>query len=426
MQEQAQNIIQVTEINERGQFEIDLEDLANHALLDTTADPWFMLVTATGTVLVEYGIDEMVRDDSMPDSMVFNNVILPNGSAGRLLRWAYVPRIEEPSETNDPVPLVLSLATTREPLDTTLRSVLAGIVVAGVVLLIITIPVVLLAVNWALGRLHQLQVSVENLDVDKLDQRLPEQIQPKEVRPLVAALNRAFYRIDEAYQREKRFTADAAHELRTPIAELRTLAEVELQRLQNTDDSSQIIYLNDILAISKQLDVLVSALLAIARSEEIRKSVPDDMVDLAALTAYTLAGLQDRTGSVCTIQTRLPDHVQIKSSAELLKSMFSNLMINACHYTNDHERIAIELATHATSITWSISNPTQSLQTVDLADIAKPFWQKDENRSGTERFGLGLTLVEAYANALGIKVRYDLTTDNLFRATLEFPTPAIS
>ena len=133
------------------------------------------------------------------------------------------------------------------------------------ILAVLNVIAVFLIVRRSLNPLRTLASCTREIGPDNLHLRLPTNGLPTELTPICSCVNDLLDRLDQAFKRERRFTSDVAHELRTPIAELRALAEVA-SRYPNDPEFARNA-LRDAVGVAKQMQSLVTTLLALVRSE---------------------------------------------------------------------------------------------------------------------------------------------------------------
>lgn len=156
---------------------------------------------------------------------------------------------------------------------------------------------------------------------------------PKEVKPLIDELNKLFLRLQEGFEREKRFSADAAHELRTPLAALKTHAQIALKATDRKESQKAISHV--ITGVDRTTHV-VQQLLTLSRMHpEVVHLENPIRVDIAKLTAETLAQLAP-SALEKSIELELicnKDHVMIEGNPTALDILIRNLVDNAIRYT---------------------------------------------------------------------------------------------
>jgi len=169
------------------------------------------------------------------DSPEFWDLPLPGELPGRAVGIRFRPENESADvrsenfirHERDVVRLVI--AKERTDLDGSLRAIGVTLLAVGTAILIFTALIVGFVVRLGLRPLDALGGRVGTIDAWTLSERLPAESMPVELRPICARLNELLARLEDSFRRERRFSANVAHELRTPIAELRSLAEVALK-----------------------------------------------------------------------------------------------------------------------------------------------------------------------------------------------------
>jgi two-component system sensor histidine kinase TctE len=233
-------------------------------------------------------------------------------------------------------PLVLvQVAETREK-----RSVLATEIIKGVMLpQFVILPLAVLLVWLALVRgikpLSQLEERIRARKPDDLSP-LDDKAVPLEVAPLVSSVNDLLTRLKDSIATQKRFLADAAHQLKTPLAGLRMQADLAQREGANADELKQ--SLKQIGRSSMRATHTVNQLLALARAESSGKTLPRQPCDLAQLTREVVQDLLPRALDRRVdlgYEGALPGSpgVGIEGNATLLKELIRNLVDNAIHYT---------------------------------------------------------------------------------------------
>ena len=270
--DKAHSLISLTELDEEG-LEFDF------------AEEGVMLEFQTGEVpqyyqLWEQGSELLIKSPSLGDTDLpllgtgpglhqFADLVLPDGRKGRLIEINFMPRIEIEDDEDDEdygqetppaQPITMVFARERESLDATLFAI--GSTIFGVILAVLMLAGLLTwwLVGSGLSPLSRLARQVSNIDESSLDARLTHAgKQSIEIAPIENQLNHLLERLQSAFEREKRFSANVAHELRTPLSELKTLAEVG--PMVPDDDEQVAAFFSDIGEISGQMEKVVITLL---------------------------------------------------------------------------------------------------------------------------------------------------------------------
>ena len=216
--------------------------------------------------------------------------------------------------------------------------------------------------------------------------RLPEEGQPIELVPLIRSVNRALERLDEGFQMQRQFTADAAHELRTPLAVLNA-------RLDTLTDDKAVAALRQEIAVMSRL---VGQLLRIAQLDSLDLGTME-MVDLHAIAvdvASALAPLALKNGrSIAVGGAEGP--IWVRGDPEALSQAIRNLIENALRHTPKGTTVEIELG-YDRAVRVIDSGPGVAPE--DRASVFQRFWRAHRGSGGA---GLGLAIVAKVAETHG-------------------------
>jgi two-component system sensor histidine kinase QseC len=216
---------------------------------------------------------------------------------------------------------------------------------------------------------------------------------PVEARPLVNALNALFARLGQAFEREKRLTADAAHELRTPLAGLRTQAEVA-QRA--TDESEKHNALSQLVKGVDRTTRLVEQLLTMARLDPDIGLQDFQDVELREIVSEVLAELSNSAierGIDIELQGE-GTHI-VRGNAEALRVLVRNLVDNAIRYTPQAGRVVVSIASTRNQIGLTVSDNGPGIVPDERERVFERFYRGHESPAGGS--GLGLSIVRRIA-----------------------------
>jgi two-component system sensor histidine kinase QseC len=355
---------------------------------------------------------------------------VPGGEVGRAAAVRFTPRPDEEDADKfahrltplPPLTLTLVVAQSRHEVDEVLGTLLTSLLVTAALVCVLVGVAVMLTVKQAMSPIRKLTAEVDGIGAGTLSHRFAAEQLPVELRPIAIRLNSLLDRLEQAFARERRFTADVAHELRTPIAELRSTVEVAIKWPGQSDDPQ---VFRDILDVSTQMETLVNALLAIARCESGVQAVRLQNVDLSETLyeAWRAHELRAEERHLSIVWDVTPS-VMVKSDRALLLPMLANLLDNAASYTPTNGQIVCSLRKRQNSAELSISNTNDALTPEDVRHLFEPFWRKDSARTGGTHCGLGLSLVAAYVAALGASVRASLDDRQIFCVVITFPLAA--
>lgn len=231
-----------------------------------------------------------------------------------------------------------------------------------------------------------------------------------EISLLSSEFNFMMNRISDAYQKQKEFTAQASHELRTPIA--RISAQLENQ-IQNTDEKNKAV-LKTIFSDIDQLNELINSLLLLSKIDnQNTKNAEKTRVDEALYESMQKIKRQFpdfKINFAIEENEQLSELLEINGNDKLLEIAFSNLLKNAYLYS-DEKWVNIDIKTFNNKLHLSISNSGKTLSKTEQHNLFQPF-MRGENSKKINGLGLGLRIVNRILNAYGYTINY-IPADNL-------------
>jgi signal transduction histidine kinase len=354
----------------------------------------------------------------------FWNVTLPDGGNGRAVGIRFAPKEDEDTPRSPGTPPLTKEVTLvagfhRAELDNRLNYLGTVLLLVGLALAAATAAVVSVIVRRGLRPLSTLSQRAEAIDASSLQLRFPTENIPSELQPIAQRLNDLLARLEASFGRERRFSADVAHELRTPIAELRTLAEVALKWPDGVNQAA----LKEALNIALQMESIANGLMNLTRCEGRLLTLRPERVRLGALfeEAYQPLHAIARAKQLA-IELEVPKDACWYTDRTILRSIVSNLLSNAVDHTPPVSSVKARVEKNGAGERLLISNSNVGLFADDIPHLFERFWQKDAARSSPDHCGLGLPLARAYAQSLGMKLEAELNhTEIIF--TLSDATP---
>lgn len=246
-----------------------------------------------------------------------------------------------------------------------------------VVLIIATVIAIPLIVRKVMRGLDSAEAQARSINFDQHGTRLPLDTVPKEVRGLVTAMNEALSRLDEGYERHRRFLADAAHELKTPIAILQT-------RVENLDPGPE---RTRLLADAARLAAMAEQLLDLQRLAQSRIDFqPVDLVPLAERVVADHAPLAISAGYDISLRSHTPS-AWVRGDRGAIERLLTNLMQNAVVHGGNQGTIEIEIADKGA---FEVHDSGPGIAPEHREKIFEPFYRIRPLDRGA---GLGLNLV---------------------------------
>ncbi len=289
------------------------------------------------------------------------------------------------------------------------RSRLATEIIKGVILpQFVILPLAVLLVWMALARgirpLAELQQRIrqrESTDLSPIEERHV----PEEVAPLVGAINDLLQRLDQSIARQRHFLADAAHQLKTPLAGLRTQAELAERELDTgqRDPQSMKHSLQQIALSSQRAAHMVNQLLAMARAEDTEQSLRRQEVDLAAVTMETVRDFvpkaMDKRIDLGYEGPQGDAAAPLWGQPVLVRELVRNLVDNALQYTPAGGTVTARVTPDPFGqvVVLQVEDTGPGIAPAERDLVFRPFYRAlGTNVDGS---GLGLAIVQEIANA---------------------------
>jgi len=257
---------------------------------------------------------------------------------------------------------------------------------------------------------RDLAAAIARLGPDDLGARVPVQQAPQEMRVVVDCLNGLFDRLEQAFKREQATIANIAHELRTPVAELRTALEFRQMTTTGGDRAE----LDALLATVMRMQTQVSNLLLLARLEAGKEPLIRSDTDLGDLVNEAAERWEERArkrGLDLSLGTfaRAP----ITTSPDHLALVLDNLLGNAIAHTTTHGLVSVAVAADDGEVSVTIANPF--VGTLAMDQLSHAYYRGDDARHGGDHSGLGLALCQRLCRLLGARLELS-HVDGQFRA----------
>ena len=249
-------------------------------------------------------------------------------------------------------------------------------------------------------------------DGRSLHRRLPVDETGDEIARLTATLNAMIGRLETSFGALRRFTADASHELKTPLTVLR--ADVERAMSVRSGQTEQLVALEEALQETTRMAGLVDSLLTLARADEGRFDLHREPVPLEPLVrdVYETTVILGEAADL-RVSLSMVEDVSVMGDALRLRQLFLNLVTNAIKYTPQGGEVSLSLVRHDRNVLFSVRDTGIGIAAADLPYVFDRFWRADrvrarpiakkddgrvEDRGG---FGLGLAISQYIAQAHG-------------------------
>ncbi len=269
------------------------------------------------------------------------------------------------------------------------------------------LPVVLLLAGlgaWLLAQralrpVATLTRTAERVTARGLDQRIPPMARDQEFNRLITVFNEMMDRLEKSFQQATRFSADASHELKTPLARLQAELEQALESAPSSSSQQQVY--SSLLDEIGRLKAIVQKLLLLSLADAGQLRLKYEPVNLTRMLGNVIEDCQAQAPTLTVEQNLVPD-AQVNADPDLLEQALQNLASNAIKYNQSGGRIRFELAREADRVLVRVSNTGPGIPPADRDRIFERFYRADPSRSSrVDGVGLGLNLSREILRAHG-------------------------
>ncbi|MFC1850717.1 sensor histidine kinase [candidate division CSSED10-310 bacterium] len=267
------------------------------------------------------------------------------------------------------------------------------------------------AVSRSLISLEKLEKDVQAINSFNLHPvTIPKE---KEIAEVATTLNSVLLELKESFERERRFTADVAHELRTPLSEILTLSEVVLKWPSSSNEEERSNF-EDILAAARQMQNVVINLLTLARCDAGVLTHQNDKVMIRPLIDSLWSNYSQLTAEKrITFECHADFNSYLNTDEDLFKTIVDNLISNAIEYAPSGGDISLEVQGDKDIFSLSVTNTVDNLTAEDVSHLFNRFWRKDSVRTPDGKHnGLGLSLVQSLSVTLGLTIHAYMSQHN--------------
>ncbi|MCA9059445.1 MAG: sensor histidine kinase N-terminal domain-containing protein [Planctomycetaceae bacterium] len=370
----------------------------------------------------------------------FRSVTLKDGRPGRAAGIRFLPHVTGEVISERPADLVLRdlledadevdfshrsqitlvIARDTQDLDHTLSRLAWVLALSGVLATMLICGILSWQVSKLMQPLNSLSQQIHGINASQLDRRFQLPQAPAELQPVVRQLNDLLSRLDAAFLREKTLTSDIAHELRTPLAGIRTTLEVASSKTRSSEH-----YRNSIrrcLAICGETEAVVATLLALARGHSENAEQSAEFVDLNHLLRTVWQDITDVSGRTdLVLNWSCEPDLFLRTDPKKFRVVISNLFNNTAGYADLEGDVEIRSSLNETCLCIEIANSGCTIPADQAPHVFDRFWRGDQARSATGvHAGLGLAISQQIVQFLGGEISAEIQKDR-FLARLTFP-----
>ena len=331
---------------------------------------------------------EVLKDTLEKSANIIKPTFVDRKIGSLSMRLGIFPVIKDGSTVN--------LVLVAHPTDVITRSLNSLIKILIFLILAVGIPAGLagyLIARAALMPLSKLKQRLDEVSSTNLNQSLPNPGTRDEIEHLTATFNSMLARLDESFNRERRFIGDVAHELKTPLATLKSSIEVALSKKRDCEELESTLSGN--LDVVDRLSSTINDVLDLAMSQSGEIESQFVHVNLSELINEAEEMLKNlATSKKIRVLSEIEDEIYVRGSPKKLFRAIYNLADNAVKYTPVHGKIALSLRRVKESAAFEISNTGRGISQKDLPLVFKRFYRTDVDTPDAGS-GLGLSICKS-------------------------------
>lgn len=241
-----------------------------------------------------------------------------------------------------------------------------------------------------------------------------------EVYQLAGTFDDMLSRLEEAFEKERQFTSDASHELRTPTSVIISESEYALENAETRaemKESMQVVLTN-----AQKMAGLISQLLMFARADQNRQKLNIEEVNLSELVELIIEDQKElaRNKNI-HIKSQIGENIIFFADETMIMRLFINLISNAVKYGRENGSIAVNVTSQDVMITGYVEDNGIGIEARNIDKIWDRFYQADTSRASEDGMGLGLSMVKWIVEAHGGTITVESVIDKGSKFTFEIP-----
>lgn len=268
---------------------------------------------------------------------------------------------------------------------------------ATLIVALIALVVAWLAVQWGHRPIRRVSKEIRAIRSSQLDVRLSPTDVPIELAELAVSFNDMLGRIEDGFAKLANFSADIAHELRTPVTNLTTQTQVALSQVRTAEEYREVLYSN--LEEFDRMSRMIGDMLFLAQTENDPRNLRLTSIDVTTL----IQGLFDYfevLAEDANITLALSGRIKpVYADREMMLRALSNLLSNAIRYSPMGSSVVVLLQQDSKGTDITIENPSEPISEEDLPKLFDRFFRTDPSRARKSGAGLGLAIVKSIIEA---------------------------
>ncbi len=341
-----------------------------------------------------------------------------SASAADSKRW----RIVTVRVTGPDGPLTVQIARSLEPFDHESRELLATLLLVGPLTLLVAVGGGYFLARRALAPVQRMTQAANQITADRLSQRIDIANPDDELGALAGTLNRMIERLERSFTEMQRFTADAAHELRTPLAIIRAEAEVALRSQRSPEEYAHV--LENLLEETERLSSLADQLLFLCRQDAGLHPAAREPVAMDDLLRDVVNNMQ-LVGQEKGVTVSLAENAActLVADSRQLRRVFYNLLDNAIKYTDSPGQVTVRSIVTAEGLEVAVADTGIGIPPEHLPRVFDRFYRVDPARTESNAAGLGLSICQSIIHSLAGRITVASTVGKGTTVVVVLPKP---
>jgi heavy metal sensor kinase len=297
--------------------------------------------------------------------------------------------------------LVITVGTSLAPVHAALTQLALTLSALSVGILLVALVAAHLVCRRVLAPIDRMAVATSSIDADDLERRLPPIATNDELGKLNRVFNALLDRLQESFERQRRFTGDASHQLRTPLAVILGQIEVALRRERPVEEYQRV--LSTVRKRGNHLNQIVESLLFLSRANADASLTSLEKLCVNAWLPEQIETWSDHVRAQdLTLQGEHGTTCWISAQPALLAELLNILLDNACKYSAPGTPIEVRLDSDSSAVSIEVKDQGCGITAADLPHLFAPFFRSEETRRrGIEGAGLGLSIARRLARLFG-------------------------
>ena len=342
---------------------------------------------------------------ALAGQMTFETVNVPDIGT---LRMIYVPVLR-----NETKPFVVIVGVPTDFVGAELKSLISELI--AIVLVFLTLAAISgwFLARWTMRPIKETAFAVRGISERNLHERLPQLRTDDEIDNLIKVFNQLLSRLEQSFETQKRFTADASHEIGTPLTTLKGQTEVALLERRAPEEYENILRSN--LDEIERLSQIFNNLLVLTRADVGEQQVSSEILPLDLVVKEVVESLRPfAAANGLDYSLEIEEPVFVLGDQVAIEQIISNLLLNALRYTPRGGKVSVKITPAESEQTRvEITDTGIGIQESDLPHIFERFYRARNARlRRSDGSGLGLSISQLLAESMGGKIIVESEKDN--------------